>query len=88
MPLVPLVKRFTMHAMYLLHPDDRITEKVSFSHVNEAFNEELQADFTVENIRGRKYEVMNVVDLGTAYGERVITPAKNAETMKKLYETS
>lgn len=69
-----------------------IRRKVSLTHVNEAFNEELQADYVVVYIGGDKYdggekfEVLNIIDVGTGYGERSIAPSRNAESMKKSLE--
>lgn len=60
--------------------------KISLTHVNEAFNEEVQADFVTVYIRGEKYEVFNVVDTGTAYGERAIAPSRTAECMQNLFQ--
>lgn len=61
--------------------------KISVSHVNEAFNEELQADFLVAYIRGERVDILNMVDTGTGYGERMIVPSRNAGVMKNMMET-
>ena len=54
--------------------------------MNESFNEEVQADFTVIYIHGEKYNVLNTVDLGTNYGERIIAKDRKADTMMALFE--
>lgn len=56
-------------------------KKVSLSHVNEAFNESVQADFLVVYIEGEKYEILNVVDCGTNYGERTILSMKDGKEL-------
>lgn len=61
--------------------------KISLSHVNTAFNDEIQADFVTVNIRGERYEVLNIVDTGTRYGERVIASTHSGDVMMKLIET-
>lgn len=61
--------------------------KVSLTHVNEEFNQELQADFTIAYIRGAKYEVLNFNDTGTRYGERAIATTRSADTIRHLFET-
>lgn len=43
--------------------------KVSLSHVNETFNQSIQADYVNIYIRGDKFEVLNIVFIGTKYGE-------------------
>lgn len=45
-------------------------KKISFTHANGSFNNEVQADFVVVYIRDRKLFVLNIVDTGTRYGER------------------
>lgn len=62
--------------------------KVSLTHVNSSFNQELQADFTIVYIQGSKYEVLNLSDAGTRYGEREIASTRSAETIKGIFERS
>ena len=66
-------------------PKDK--KKVSLTHVNEAFNAEIQADYVVVYIRDEKFEVLNVIDLGTRYGERAIARTRSAESMTHMLET-
>lgn len=61
-------------------------KKISISHVNEAFNQELQADFFWITIQTQKAIVLNMVDAGTRYAERIIASARNAETMTSLID--
>lgn len=63
-----------------------IKRKISLSHVNQAFNEEIQADFATVRFKDANHEVLNVVDTGTTYGLRLIVPDRSAKTMKKLLE--
>lgn len=52
--------------------EGHLIEKILSSHVNEAFNEEMQAKFMYETINGQKYELLNKIDKGTRYRERKI----------------
>lgn len=61
--------------------------KISLSHINTAFNDEIQADFVTVMIRGERYEVLNIVDTGTRYGERVIACNHSGDTIITLLET-
>lgn len=56
-------------------------KKVSLNHVNETFNQHLQADFTIVYLVTEKYEVLNIIDAGTRYGERTIARCRDARTM-------
>jgi len=38
-------------------------------------------------IHGEKYEVTNIVDLGTRYGERALTTSRSGNEMKRIFET-
>lgn len=62
------------------------SKKISLSHINEEFTEEIQADKTVVHINGNKHFVVNVVDIGTRYSERMIEESCNAEKMMELIE--
>ena len=62
-------------------------EKVSLTHVNEAFNVEIQADYVIVYIREEKFEVMNMIDLGTRYGERAIAKTPSSESMTEMLES-
>lgn len=65
----------------------RNSKKISLSHVNEAFNEEIQVDYTVAYINEQKYFILNMVDAGTRYGERAIAFSRDAKTMMEMIET-
>lgn len=62
-------------------------KKISLSHVIEACNEEMQADFLAVHIRKRKFEVLNTV-LGTLYGKRSISSSRLAASLMAVIETS
>lgn len=47
-------------------------KKIYLSHVNEAFNREIQEGFNMKYIKVDKYEVLNVVYSGNEYGDRTI----------------
>lgn len=59
---------------------------ISLTHINAAFNMEIQADFLTAFIKGEKYEVLNIVDAETKYGERTIANCRNGKEMMKLSE--
>lgn len=61
-------------------------KKVSTTHVNKAFNEEVQVDFVYVRIHGERFEALNIVDLGTRYGERSITIARTTDNIR-AFET-
>lgn len=61
--------------------------KVSLAHVNKSFNSEIQADFVTVYIRDEKFEVINIIDVGTRYGERSIAPCRDGRTMMEIVET-
>lgn len=62
-------------------------KKVSLTHVNSEFNQELQADFMIVYIHGAKYEVLNFNDTGTRYGERAIATSRSADSIRTVFET-
>lgn len=47
-------------------------KKISATHINSAFNEEIQAYFMYVRIRGDIGEILNIIDLGTKYGEMTL----------------
>lgn len=59
-------------------------KKIFLSHINEAFNESIQADFLVVYISSEKYDVINIVDAGINYDERGIVQVRR---MRKSYRT-
>lgn len=60
--------------------------KVSLTHVNEAFNMELQLDFGYEIVRGEKQTLLIMTDAGTSFSEGGITAVKDINTMAKMLE--
>lgn len=64
----------------------RQSKKISISHVNEAFNEEFKADFMVVYIKEKKYFVLNMMDTGTRYGERMIAESRNTTHLMEMME--
>lgn len=61
-------------------------KKISLSNVNEAFKEEIKVDFLYAFIHGSKRLILNVVDVGTRYLERVLSPSRTTEEMKNEFE--
>ena len=62
------------------------SKKVSLTHVNQAFNAELQIDFMFPKIRGQKRTVMNLTDTGTNYTELILCESRSATTMTNAIE--
>lgn len=62
------------------------SKKASLSHVDQRFNQHLQADFTWVKIRDSKHVVLHAVDAGTGYSETVIMQARNAREMSNELE--
>lgn len=50
----------------------RTSKKILISHVNEAFNTELQAVYHWVHFKGSKLVVLNLIDTGTRYGEIIL----------------
>lgn len=63
------------------------SRKVSLTHVNEAFNEEVQIDFFYIELRLTKHTVMNMTDTGTGFTEMQITPDRSMRTIIRTVET-
>lgn len=62
------------------------TKKLSLKHVNREFNDEVQADFMTIKHNDDKYEVLNISDCSTAFGERCIVKSRSAEVMMGKFE--
>lgn len=62
-------------------------KKVSLTNVNEAFNQELQAEFMVVYISNEKFDVLNITDVGAEHGERAISSTRSFQSMKQTIET-
>ncbi len=62
-------------------------KRISITHINEKFNESVAADFLVAFIGSEKFQVLNIIDMGTNYGERTIVSRRNADEMKNRIET-
>lgn len=59
---------------------------MSLTHVCQAFNQELQADFAICEIRGTKYVVLHGVDTGTSSSESPFASTRSAEAMAQGLE--
>lgn len=57
--------------------------KVSITHVNEAFNEEVKANFLYVWIHEEKQGIINIIDVGTKYGEREILCSRSGEGLRE-----
>ena len=64
------------------------SRKVSLTHVNEAFNEEIQMDFMVVHLHGKRHIVFLMTDTGTGYAELEIVMDRSALTFTNRVETT
>lgn len=62
------------------------SKKISLTHVNEAFNEEVQIDFTYIEMNGTKYTLIVITGTGTSYSECEIVDAKNVNTIMEAID--
>lgn len=63
------------------------SRKRSLTHIDEAINQEVQADFTFAEIRSIKYCVLHVVETETGYLETSIVKQRSGEIMTLMLET-
>lgn len=61
------------------------SKKVSLT-VNEAFNQEIQIDFTYCDVRGEKRTIIVITDTGTGYTEASIVRSRNMDTIVEKVE--
>lgn len=64
----------------------RYRREGSLSHVNKTFNDKVQADLVTVLILEERYDVLNIVNTGTRYGERVIDVYHRAEITMNIFE--
>lgn len=58
---------------------------ISLTHANATFKDEIQADFSVVNLRGENQNLLNIIDTRTRYGERIIFPTRSAAIMTDAF---
>ena len=61
--------------------------KLYLTHVNSAFNQEIQIDFTHCYIRGTRYTLINMTESGTVWADIRIVEKQNMDTMKGNVES-
>lgn len=61
--------------------------KISLTHVNEAFNQELQIDFMFFSVKTIKRTVINMTNTGTGYSEVAISSDRSMDSIIRLFET-
>lgn len=59
--------------------------KCSLKHVNRELNNEVQADFMTIKHNGDNYNVLNISNCSTAFGERSIVKSRSAEEMMETW---
>lgn len=57
------------------------SKKLSLTHVNQNFNDEIQADFLFAKIRNETFTVIHYVDTGTAFSEGTVVTDRKASTV-------
>lgn len=62
------------------------SKKISLSHINEAFNVEIQVDICFQILRGTKTAIVITTDTGTGYSEGKITQKRDTSTLCKIIE--
>ena len=62
------------------------SRKVSLTHVNEALNQEIQADFTFEYVRKVQRTIFVITDTGTGYTESAIVTSRSIDTIIRYLE--
>ena len=60
------------------------TKKVSLTHVNQAFNEEIQLDFVFVDIHDEKMTVIHIVDTGTIWSEKRIVGSRSSQVITEI----
>lgn len=58
----------------------------SISPLNEGFNSEIQLGFVSVRVKDWNNEILNIVDIGTVYGEGVEVPTLDARVMMAKLE--
>lgn len=64
------------------------SRKISLTHVNEAFNMELQLDFGFEIVRGEKRTLLIITDAGTSFSEGGITSSRDIKAITQMLENT
>ena len=60
------------------------SKKVYVSHVNQAFNVEIQIDLFFPTVRGIKHTIMNLTDTGTNFTEIALCETRLAQTIETV----
>lgn len=63
------------------------SKKVSMTHVNAAFNQEIQIDFFFFELSGTKFCILNITGTGTGYTVLAIAPDRSMATIIRIIET-
>lgn len=82
-----IVKVFTACEICTKNGRPKPSRKVSLTHVNEEFNQELQMDFFYSEIKGKRRTVMNITDTGTAFTELSIADDRTMKTIIRTIES-
>lgn len=61
-------------------------KKTSLTHINKSFNQSTQADFVIIYLKGKKFEVLNIIEAATRYGERTIEFYRTAKQVTEIFE--
>lgn len=64
-----------------------VSLNLSISHINEAFNVEIQMYFMYFVIRDKRHVILHFVDSGTALSEAAIAPSQHLDVISRTFET-
>lgn len=75
--------RASLSLFYGLHHHGHAycTQERYLPHINRYFNQELQADFLVVRIHDEMYDIFNMIDMATRYGELLLPVSRSADQM-------
>lgn len=79
-------KIYDAHTICLSSGKPKHKKKISLYHINESFNEEVKADFTIAYVIGNKRTILNIIEVGTNYGKRCIVESRSARSMMKNFK--
>lgn len=83
---VPHAGRCLMHVVYALRQGNQIWKTYFLFYVDELFNKEVRLDLLAVYINKEKSEGLDMVDMGTVYGESVFASSRSSKSFMSLLE--
>lgn len=80
-------ENYSNPVQYAPQMESQPTKMISTTNINVAFNEKIQTDFVYFTIHDKNHEVINIMDLGTKYGEKTLTESRSADEVRKYFKT-